>query len=215
MAAEQQRAVTLLTEAVNFLRSPDTTTVPTTRSDPSTSNTTTSLQSELNRLFSPYKFRNFSGKSRPSTSSASASASASKYCWPAPYYKKWKPKETWTHQFVCLPDVDCNTVPNRSEKARLREAGLGDQRVIFTNKKGGHDHVKQTLESAYPKIKEGGGFQILRSSGRRLEAIDIPPTGYTVPYLKDTLGQAIAYICPLQRGLNTQPVVNKVSMIST
>ena len=210
MAAEQQRAVTLLTEAVNLLRSPDTTTVPTTRSDPTTasatSSSTTSPQSELNRLFSPYNSRNFIGKSRPSTSSGS------KYYWPAPYYKKWKPKETWTHQFVCLPNVDCNTVPNRSEKASLRDAGLGDQRVVFTNKKGGHDHVKQTLESAYPKIEEGGGFQILRSNGRRLEAIGIPPTGYTVPYLKDTLGQAIAYICPLQRELNTQPIVNKVSM---
>ena len=120
----------------------------------------------------------------------------------------------WTHQFVCLPNADCSTVPNRSEKVRLRDAGPGDQCVVFTNKKGGHDHVKQTLESAHPKIKEGGGFHILRSSGRRLEAIGIPPTGYTVPYLKDTLGQAIAYICPLQSGLNTQPMVKKVGMKS-
>ena len=88
---------------------------------------------------------------------------------------------------------------------------LGINVVVFTNKNGGHDHVKQTLESAYPKIK-GSGFQILRSNGRRLEAIGIPPTGYTVPYLKDTLGQAIAYICHLQRELNTQPIVNKVSV---
>ena len=103
-------------------------------------------------------------------------------------------------------------MPNCSEKACLRDAGLGDQRVVFTNKKGGHDHVKQTLESAYPKIKGDGGFQIFRSSGPRLDAIGIPYTGYTVPYLKATLVQAIAYICPLQRGLNMQPMVNKVSM---
>ena len=54
MAAEQQRAVTLLTEAVNLLCSPETTTVPATRSDQTitttaTSSTTTSPQSELNR----------------------------------------------------------------------------------------------------------------------------------------------------------------------
>ena len=30
--------------------------------------------------------------------------------------------------------------------------------------------------------------------------------------MKDTLGQAIAYICPLQRELNMHPIVNKVSM---
>ena len=75
LAASQQRAVTLLTEAVNLLRSPGTTTVPTTRSDPTTatatSSSTTSPQSELNRLFSPYNSRNFIGKSRPSTSSGS------------------------------------------------------------------------------------------------------------------------------------------------
>ena len=187
MAAEQQRAVTLLTEAVNLLCSPDTTTVPTTRLDsttaPATSSSTTSLQSELNRRFFPYNSRNFTGKSRPSTSSGS------KYYWPAPYYKKWKPKETWTHQFVCLPNVDCNTVPNRSEKASLQDAGLGDQRVVFTNKKGGHDHVKQTLESAYPKIKEGGGFQILQKQWSTIRGYWHSPYWVYCPiYLKDTLG---------------------------
>ena len=51
MAAEKQRAVMLLTEAVNLLRSPDTTTVATTRSDsttaPATSSSTTRNQYSL------------------------------------------------------------------------------------------------------------------------------------------------------------------------
>ena len=104
MAAEQQRAVTLslLTEAVNLVRSPDTTTVPTTRSDsttaPATSSSTTSPQSELNRLFSPYNSRNFIGKSRPSTSSGS------KYYWPAPYITRngSQRKRGPTNSYVCL-----------------------------------------------------------------------------------------------------------------
>ena len=198
MAAEQQRAVTLFTKAVNLLCSSDTTTVPTTRSDPTTASatcsSTTGPQSELNRLFSPYNSRNFIRKSRSSTSSGS------KYYWPAPYYKKWKPKETWTHQFVCLPNVDCNMMPNRSKKASLRETGLGDQRVVFTNKKCGHDHVKQTLESAYPKIKEGGGFQILQSNGRRLEAIGIPPYWVYCPILERYIRPGYCLYLPFAKG---------------
>ena len=217
---EQQRAVSLLTEAVNILRSPVPATVldhapanvrnpsqTAMQSPPTVSNTpaVVSPRSEMDRLFSPYR-RDSVGKA---LGSGCASGSGSRFSWPAPYtYKSWKPKDTWTHQFVCLSNVGTCNVPNRSEKRALKDAGLGEFRVVFKNKRGGHVHVKETLESVFPKIKDAGGFEILRSSGtnRGLEPVDVPATGYTVQQLKETLGQAIGYIRPLQKDLNLYPV---------
>ena len=81
----------------------------------------------------------------------------------------------------------------------MKDAGLGEFRVVFKNKRGGHTHVKETLESVFPKIKDAGGFEILRSSGsnRSLELVDVPAVGYTVQQLKETLGQAIGYFAVL------------------
>ena len=140
---------------------------------------------------------------------ASSSSSGTKFSWPYPAKKPWKPKDSWTHQFVCLANVGCQNIPNRSEKRVLKDAGLGDFRVVFSNKRGGHAHIKETLESVFPKTKEACRFEILRSSGssRSLERIQVPPTGYTVSYSKETLGQAIAYIRPLQKDLSLEPLV--------
>ena len=213
----QLRAVSLLTEAVNILRSPAPAAVrdlapdtirntglplqtalqsPTpavnrpTASNNTVNNAVVSPRSEIDRLFSPYR-RYSAGK---------PSGSGTRFSWPAPYiYKPWKPKDTWTHQFVCLSNVGAQNVPNRSEKRALKDAGLGEFRVVFKNKRGGHTHVKETLESVFPKIKDAGGFEILRSSGsnRSLELVDVPAVGYTVQQLKETLGQAIGYFAVL------------------
>ena len=37
--------------------------------------------------------------------------------------KAWKPKETWTHTFVCIAEVDHWPIPSREEKIVLKEAG--------------------------------------------------------------------------------------------
>jgi hypothetical protein len=149
------------------------------------------------------------GKANGFRGFASSSGSGTKFSWPYPAKKPWKPKDSWTHQFVCLSNVGCQNIPNRSEKCVLKDAGLGDFRVVFSNKRGGHAHIKETLESVFPKIKEAGGFEILRSSGssRSLERIQVPPTEYTVSYLKEILRQAIAYIRPLQKDLSLEPLV--------
>ena len=130
---EQQRAVSLLTEAVNILRSPVCPVPATVRNPsqtamqslPTVSNTPTvvSPRSEMDRLFSPYR-RDSVGKA---LGSGCASGSGSRFSWPAPYtYKSWKPKDTWTHQFVCLSNVGTCNVPNRSEKRALKEMGLAN-----------------------------------------------------------------------------------------
>ncbi|CAH3146691.1 unnamed protein product [Porites lobata] len=121
------------------------------------------------------------------------------------------PKETWTHEFFCLADCAAESAPSRSEKFELQLAGLGRKKIVF----GCRDNavqVKEKLEQAYPKLDKGGGFEILRSgnstSVRGLCVLKPPTsTGYSVNFLRNEsgLGQALAYIRPLQRSLDTSP----------
>ncbi|CAB4005069.1 Hypothetical predicted protein [Paramuricea clavata] len=172
-----------------------------TSSEPSTSQGTSSGQnlSEITKLF-PY-FQ---------TQAQKGSTNRFKY---APY-PKFKPKETWTHVFICLANKDAETVPTRPEKSELNDAGLGEQKIVFPNKNGSFAHVRSTLEKVFPKMKDlDGAFEILRTTScarRFLSAIPIPPLGYTVPVLKDGLGHATAYIRPMQKNLSMESV-SKVS----
>ncbi|CAH3045959.1 unnamed protein product, partial [Porites lobata] len=65
--------------------------------------------------------------------------------------------------------------------------------------------VKTKLEEEFPKLKNRGGFEILRSGfspGKSLVLLRPPASaGYSVKFLRDEsgLGQALAYIRPLQR----------------
>ena len=99
--------------------------------------------------------------------------------------------------FICLANKDAETVPTRPEKSELNDAGLEEQKIVFSNKNGSFAHVRSTLEKVVPKMKDlDGRFEILKttSAQRFLSAIPIPPLGYIVPVLKDGLDHATAYI---------------------
>ena len=101
-------------------------------------------------------------------------------------------------------------VPSRSLKTQLQAAGLGRKKVC-SNGRADATEVKTTLEQSYPKLKEGGGFEILRRgpSPSELTLIPPPPSGYTVKFLRDStgLGQAIAFVRPLQCNLNREAIL--------
>ena len=69
---------------------------------------------------------------------------------------------------------------------------------------------KDKLYEVYPKLKEGGGFELLRSGSTANELVRIKPpmAGYSVPFLRDVSGlsQALAYIRPLQKKLSMEVV---------
>ena len=68
--------------------------------------------------------------------------------------------------FVCLSERHDCYVPQRDEKRALKEAGLGEIKIIFSNKNGQFDHMKSALEHHFSKLKDvQGAFQILRASG--------------------------------------------------
>ena len=125
--------------------------------------------------------------------------------------KLFKPKETWTHEFFCLAAKDQCRAPGRAGKFTLQQAGLGRKKLCFSNK-AKFAEFRQKIVEAFPKLSEGGGFEIMRTghdgSNTALTTITPPPTGYSVPFLRDSsgLGQALAYIRPLQRDLDSNPV---------
>ena len=155
---------------------------------------------EFRRLFAPYNRAN-NGRmlSQPPAKRGKANS------WGQGRY--FKPQETWTHEFFCLANHMQNCVPTRMEKMKLQKASLGRRRISF-HKDSNAISVKAKLEEVYPRLVPGGGFEILRSglSPKDLYLL-VPPSnsGYSVQFLRDSsgLGQAIAYIRPVQADLDS------------
>ncbi|WAR07436.1 hypothetical protein MAR_017394, partial [Mya arenaria] len=106
------------------------------------------------------------------------------------------------------------TVPNREEKFKLHSEGLGEKKLTFVKNSNKID-FERTLEEAYPKLKDCGGYELLRTPpGSRiaLKSLIMPTGGFSAAYLADesNLGQALCYIRPIQKDLdmgilNTEP----------
>jgi hypothetical protein len=209
------RALTLINEAVSMLKSSPGNNENTSKGESNSTNsngsattapTTPSRQVELVRMF-PFMRPTVRSTAKPSTSKGAFKPSSHTYP-----YQRYTPKVSWTHTFICLADKDEKSVLSREEKRILKEAGLGEKKSIFTDKNGSFNHVKSTLEAQFRQLKDVNGvFEILWSGGARrdLEVISMPPIGYNVPYLKDSIGQAIGYIRRVQVNLAKTPI-NKV-----
>lgn len=121
----------------------------------------------------------------------------------------YRDRETWTREFLCIANKDVEVVPTKADKLTLLAAGLGRKKLVFGNRDDAPT-FKRKMEDAYPKLKLGGGFDLLRSGVRPGELLLIKPpsSGYTVPFLMDGagLGQAIIYVRPIQQNLDMSEV---------
>ena len=61
----------------------------------------------------------------------------------------FKPRETWTDDFVCLSKQNVENTPSQTSLMELKEAGLGRKKVTFSDKLGNFSHVKITLEEFF------------------------------------------------------------------
>ncbi|XP_074628755.1 uncharacterized protein LOC141886489 [Acropora palmata] len=109
-----------------------------------------------------------------------------------------------------------STTPDRARSEILFRAGLGRLRVVFPNKNASHDELQRFLEDKFPKLKAGGGFEVLRAAGGgggQRSLIPVLPTreGYTVPHLKETLSSAVGFFRPLQADLDESPAIEDES----
>lgn len=109
-------------------------------------------------LFSPYPARSLP---RPSSS-----ARNNPYRPPTPKKPKktcfFHVKETRMQDYFCLASKPATIVPPRAEKISLQNAGLGHRKVVSPSRASAAD-VLNILENAYPNLKQGGGFELLRS----------------------------------------------------
>ena len=121
-----------------------------------------------------------------------------------PAKKKTKKLQTWTHSWVCLSGTGDDLVP---ERVSLKMAGLGESRFAVDVSATAQE-VCDALEAQFPKLPQGGGFELLRTEEgcpRELAVIPIPDGGYTVDYLKAVVHNAKIYIRPLQTDLSLDP----------
>ena len=120
---------------------------------------------------------------------------------------------TWTHTWVCLSRTVDDAIPDATERMKLKLAGLGERRFAVDAKANAQE-LYDELEFQFPKLKDGGGFELLRASEggwKGLEVIDIPSGGYTCDYLKAVVHSAKLYIRPLQTNLSLEPCNPDVS----
>ena len=92
------------------------------------------------------------------------------------------------------------------DKEELIRAGLGLQQLSFYLH-GDSSDFYEDIVCAYPKLRSGGGFELLRScegNSKELAIIPPPPAGYTVSYLKSIMGHAKVYRRPLQSDLSME-----------
>ena len=151
-------------------------------------------------LFAPY---------RQSSSSLSSSVLTKKNTEKPKFFQ---PKETWTHDFFCLASKEQVRAPSKAERFELQEAGLGRKKICF-HSKAKFLEIRRNLEEEYPKLSQGGGFELMRTghqgSTTTLTTIIPSASEYSVLFLRESsgLGQTLAYIRPLQRYLDRSPVV--------
>ena len=96
---------------------------------------------------------------------------------------KRKKIPTWTHTFICLARCDQAHVPDADERMALQLADLGEKRITFLCDAESWEIYNELLFE-FPKLKVGGGFEMLRvDCGKMLQVIACPKNGYSVPYL--------------------------------
>lgn len=89
-------------------------------------------------------------------------------------------------------------------------AGLGRRKIVCPNKNASHFEFQKFLEAEFPKLKAGGGFELIRAVGgggkRRLQVIPPGPEGYNIPYVRGVVGSGVVFVRPLQASLDTSPL---------
>ncbi len=126
-------------------------------------------------------------------------------------------KDTWTHDFVVLSSTADNRTPTSQVMQQLQSAGLGRKKIVFKDKNGGFDHLRETLEKEFPKLEtQGGAFELLRAdrggNSRPLLGIPMSNLGYTIKHLKEAVsGSAAIYVRPIQSNIDMTPVTNTVT----
>ena len=85
----------------------------------------------------------------------------------------------WEKEFICLAKVGQTHVPTPLEKAELYRGGLGMKSLLLLEY-GDPWEFHNEIMKMYPKLHDGGGYELLRTCGssRELNVIPPPSGGY-------------------------------------
>ena len=120
--------------------------------------------------------------------------------------KKGKKREhtPWTHKFVCLATHNQTSIPTTAiEKDVLISAGLGEKKIVFDNVECVAEEFRKILFDTFPKLKDGGGYQLCKCRPNTREIEILSSTALSSPRaLQCCGGNSRTYIRPLQRDLD-------------
>ena len=114
----------------------------------------------------------------------------------------------WTAKFFCLANKDATHVPTTvSAKEVLVEAGLGEKKVEVSDVECTPQEFHEVLLSAFPRLENGGGFELLRCvpNTRLLELIS-SSLAKSPKLLRQVIGNSRIYIRPIQKDLDITPI---------
>lgn len=125
-------------------------------------------------------------------------------------------KSLWKHRFVCLAYCDQSRIPMSDfEKDQLLEAGLGEKEIEFFSLDMEFDEVREVLLEEFPRLKDGGGFLLMKGVPNSRSLEPLPKAVYlNLKALKQRVGQARTYIRPIQRDLDLSPVFRAPERVS-
>ena len=113
---------------------------------------------------------------------------------------------------MCLASTTQELLPDGEERAALQIAGLGEKKISL-NAFADAQEIYQDLAFHFPKLCDGGGFELLRvpeGGGKQLDVIASPESGYSVSYLRAVVHHARIFIRPLQKDLSLEPQKDEV-----
>ncbi|XP_065895804.1 uncharacterized protein [Dysidea avara] len=119
-----------------------------------------------------------------------------------------RPKlSTWTHKYYCLAETDEDRVPSSSlRKNELVLAGLGERSVTISDVKCTPQEFQEALLTEFPKLRQGGGFELLKCAASTWQLELIPfKISNSLRLLKSWIGTARIYIRPIQLNLDLTP----------
>ena len=109
----------------------------------------------------------------------------------------------WSVKMYCLSDTNAVKVPcTPSTREVLIEAGLGPKTFSVPLSATGEE-FRGIILSAFPKLKNGGGFDLLRciANSKDLEVIS-SSVAQSAKLLKAAVGNGRVYIRPIQKNLD-------------
>ena len=122
------------------------------------------------------------------------------------FKKKGGSSSPWRHKFVCLSDPDVVRVPtSRAERLILEEAGLWEKEVTIPDLDCDGETFRHIVLSAFPKLQDGGGFELLRCLSNSRELVLMGPKIANNPrLLRRRVGNGKVYLRPIQRNLSLE-----------